>query len=429
MGIKTESFCKNIPPKEMTAGVDWLRILDGFDPAKLEQRFLNECARRNPYETCYRQDTPYSPVEERLKHAEFCVGSYRKDLEDCVNRIEKDGLTPLTYKQARATLIKAIGINGAAEYVRREYERLGEKGRREQAEEYRKWKENWDEQRELQEIESEYGYEEASVHEKIVRIRKGLKGSDGKPLTQRDFAKLIDYPINKYAEAEKIDRYGWETESEVDTELLDKLVMIAHANPYWLFDPECDADYSEYDLDHDAVKWGDEPCVYATVDVILRWIKEGRPRTTNWRDTRIASGRNTDGGFQEFCERCWEYKFNDVKEWRYGSGHVDCRCSVRLEFQVDNMKSAKMAIEKELKTNPFLSDEAIYTLFSKKLDELIDREMQDYIDADDYYEPVMEDFGDNCESAVEDFFAECGLELVSFYCDGDESEFEPDEWR
>jgi hypothetical protein len=210
MGIKTEDFCKNIPPKDMTAGVHWLRILDDFEPAILEQKYLNECARRNPFETCYRFDTPFSPVEERLRHAEFCVKSYRKDLEECVHRIEKEGLTPLTYKQARAALIKAIGINGAAEYVRREYDSLGEEGRRKQAEEYRLWEDNWKIQREFQQIE--YKYVEASVHEKIVRIRKGLKGSNGKPLTQRDFAKLIDYPINKYVEAEKIDPYGWEPE-------------------------------------------------------------------------------------------------------------------------------------------------------------------------------------------------------------------------
>ena len=282
MGIKTEDFCKNIPPKEMTAGVDWLRILDDFDPAALEERFLNECARRNPYETCYKSETPHSPVEERLRHAEFCVRSYRQNLVNCVNRIKKEGLTPLTYKQARAALITAIGIKGAAEYVGREYESLGAEGRRRQVEEYRLWEEEWQMQR--YQMQMEYEYEGASVHEKIVRIRKGLKCSDGKPLTQREFAKLINYPINKYTEAEKIDRFGWEPESEVETELLDKLVMIAHANPYWLFDPDCEADFAEQDSDHDAVIYGDEPCVYATLDVILRWIREGKPRVTYWVD-------------------------------------------------------------------------------------------------------------------------------------------------
>ncbi len=282
MGIKTEDFCKNIPPKELTAGINWLKILDDFDPTRLEQRYLNECARRNPYETCYRSETPNSPVDERLKHAEFCVGLYRKDLEECVRRIDREGLTPLTYKQARKALITAIGIKGATEYVKREYKSLGENGRIKQAEEYRLWEEEWKEQHNR--MEMEYEDYSASIHEKIIRVRKGLKGSDGRPLTQRDFAKLIDYPVNKYAEAEKVDIYGWNTETEVEAELLDKLIMIAHANPYWLFDSECEAYFAEDNPEHNAVESGDEPCVYATVDIILRWIKDGKPRDTYWLD-------------------------------------------------------------------------------------------------------------------------------------------------
>lgn len=280
MGIKTEDFCKNIPPKELTLGIEWLRIFDDFDPAVLEQKYLNECARRYPYETCYKFETPHRPVADRLEESELSEKSYRRVLANCVSRIENEGLTPLTYKQARESLIMAIGMKGVAEYVRREYDSLGEEGRRIQAEEYSQWEKSRQEQIDMM----QYEYEEASVHEKIVRIRKGLKGSDGRPLTQRDFAKLIDYPINKYAEAEKIDRYGWEPESEVEAELLDKLIMIAHANPYWLFDPECDAYYAEEDPEHNAVKYGDEPCVYATIDVILRWITEGKPRNTCWKD-------------------------------------------------------------------------------------------------------------------------------------------------
>ena len=63
-----------------------------------------------------------------------------------------EGLTPTTYKLARTALIKAIGEKGAGEYNRREYERLGEDGRRRQAEEYRQWKQDREKQRELDEI-------------------------------------------------------------------------------------------------------------------------------------------------------------------------------------------------------------------------------------------------------------------------------------
>ena len=78
-----------------------------------------------------------------------------------------------------------------------------------------------------------------------------------------------------------------ESETEVESELLEKLVMIAHANPYWLFDPECEADIAETDSDNVNVLMGDVPCVYATIDVILKWIKEGKPENTRWEDGRL----------------------------------------------------------------------------------------------------------------------------------------------
>lgn len=64
MGIKTEDMVKNLPPKEMTVGVDWLGVADSFDSTKLDQRYLNECARRNSYDTCYRWEPPLRPMED-----------------------------------------------------------------------------------------------------------------------------------------------------------------------------------------------------------------------------------------------------------------------------------------------------------------------------------------------------------------------------
>lgn len=321
MGIKTEDFVKSLPPKEMTEGVNWLKVLDDFDPSTLEQKYLDECARRNPYETCYKEDPPFRPVAERLHFAEFCVGSYRRDLALAARRIEEEGLTPIAYKNARMELIRNIGIKGAAEVVRQEYERLGEEGRKRQAEAYAAWEKEQDEKKkrrekiysiakqdpyfldnldcykldkaELKELDEmleeerrSYSVEAAgaSVHEKIIRIRKGWKGSDGKYLTQRDFAKVIGYPINKYMEAEKIDRWEREPESPVENELLEKLVMIVHANPYWLFDRDCEEYMAEDDFDSNVVIYGDQPSTYAKPDVILKWIKEGKPKITFWID-------------------------------------------------------------------------------------------------------------------------------------------------
>ena len=50
-------------------------------------------------------------------------------------------------------------------------------------------------------------------------------------------------------------------------ELLEKLIMICRANPYWLFDEEAEADHAEYDMSGIA-GMGDAPCVFTTPDIV-----------------------------------------------------------------------------------------------------------------------------------------------------------------
>ena len=216
----------------------------------------------------------------------------RKDLENWTLRIEEEGLNHSLYSNARRALIKAIGSKGAHEYNNREYERLGETGRKLQAEAYKKWELDWEktrrveEQKRLEDMEAGAYFlnsEPASLHEKVVKIRKGFLTSEGKPMTQRDFAKYLEYPINKYVEAEKR-KWGCSSlgESPVENELIEKLIFRCRVNPYWLFDSDVDADYAYYDRDEQIVRMGDAPCVYTTPDVILQWIQEGKPRETSW---------------------------------------------------------------------------------------------------------------------------------------------------
>lgn len=288
MGIKTEDMVMNLPPKEITEGIDWLAILDSFDPTSLKEKYVNECARRNPYDTCYKWDTPSRPIEERLHSSEFGIKLDRQALEEYVNRIKTEGLNASLYKNARMTLIKAIGSIGAHEYNLREYSALGEDGRKKQAENYKRYEAECERKiAERNDIFEEpyYGDYVASMHEKVIRIRKGFKDSSGRPLTQRDFAKFLEYPINKYQEAEKIGKwYRDADESPVDEELLERLVFRCHANPYWLYDSECEASFGEESQNAQIVLEGDEPCIYASPDVILHWIKNGKPRNTYWTD-------------------------------------------------------------------------------------------------------------------------------------------------
>ena len=336
MGIKTEDFVPGMPGKEMTEGIDWLGILDGFDPSGLEQKYLDECARRNPFDTCYQWETPARPVEERQKHLLF--GHERRRLESCVKRIRDEGLTPVGYKNARAALIKAIGEKGAMEYNRREADRLGEAGLRKQKEAYEAWEKAADEKRnrrkkiyaiarehpgfasdmqfdgeyyiekygltdadldELDEMVEEEreevrkranipldhverydwreGYYSVPVlAEKLKMIRKAAK------INQRDFAKLIGYPnVNKYGKFEKGELGNptyW-----VKIDLIKDVCDATCANPYWL-----EADYEEtlYGVDEEmtaqAAEYTEPWSMYATNRVIREWWMELQKERPKW---------------------------------------------------------------------------------------------------------------------------------------------------
>ena len=183
---------------------------------------------------------PAEPVEKRMELLDFSISMDRKELEKWVSRMGDEGLVPSYYNHARVTLIKLIGSKGAQEYNRREYEELGEEGRARQIEIYKKWEEcNRERWEKIEEVAHSMP-EPASVHEKIVIIRKGFRGSNGKYMTQRDFAKFLEYPISRYAEAESRTDFG-RIELPVEDELIDLLVSKCHANPYWIYDGDGNA--------------------------------------------------------------------------------------------------------------------------------------------------------------------------------------------
>lgn len=78
-----------------------------------------------------------------------------------------------------------------------------------------------------------------------------------------------------------------------------------------------------------------------------------------------------------------------------------------------------------LSSNPFTTKEEIYELFAKRLQKYLDKDFKEYCTCDDYYQPVVEDYGSNLESNLEYWGKSKGFEFVS--CDGDGSDdgYEP----
>lgn len=290
MSVSTDKLIPGVlPPKEPQPDVDFIRILDNFDPSILSWEVLDVFASRNPYLTAYGSEVveyeyegtvrhiPDVPAESRLNSARVHMTFDRENLINQVIRY-KDGL-PNAYKNCRRDLIKAIGSKACLYIVEKEVEALTLEDSRQQKAEYERWKKYVEESREEweQELLEDFLFSglPASRSEKIVRVRRGIRNSSGRYFSQRDFAKLIGYPISKYIAAEKHDDL-------VEDELLEKLIMICHANPYYLYDDECESfmgQYSGSDVD-----MGDAPAIIADLGVIYKWIKEGKPHIVSWLD-------------------------------------------------------------------------------------------------------------------------------------------------
>ena len=134
----------------------------------------------------------------------------------------------------------------------------------------------------------------------------------------------------------------------------------------------------------------------------------------------------TGEGFREFCDKEWKYKFHGEHTWHHGGGSEDCWVDIEMSFVVEESELFKELIKRDFTDNPFLSVEAIYDIVSDRLNELLQNDMEEYAEAETYYEPYMEDYQSNGEPVVKEFCDNYGLKLLSFECDGSESGFEPD---
>lgn len=303
--ITTDKIVPTIPAKNAWEHIeDWddipdiMQVLDEFDPSALTEEQKKEFCRRNPFDTDYYRDeynTPVQPIERRLHMSEWIADRDREELEQLnaaflevagnyLRGFGDDIEMKKPFDKVRAKLIRAIGTKAAAYIVRKEFESRTEVEWKQIAKAYQEYDVRhtavWQTQRETEDFPVYLDDEvpPVRVSEKIERIRKGCKNSEGRAIKQRDFAKLIGYPINKYLDWEQ-GRH--DDEVQIDPVLAEKLILIVHASPNYLLDDGVEGYYANYPEDANS----DEPAVFAGYDEILQWILDGKPmKTYYWSD-------------------------------------------------------------------------------------------------------------------------------------------------
>ena len=130
-------------------------------------------------------------------------------------------------------------------------------------------------------------------------------------------------------------------------------------------------------------------------------------------------------GFEKFCESEWIMDWDGRCDWhtKHG-GSYPCSAQASLTFVIEDKKKLHTHLASELKANPFLSEDDIYGILMKQIEDDLDEDMREYCDADDYYEPYWEEFVGEGTYESEAEWKAWGLELVDFTGSGD-IDFEP----
>lgn len=142
-------------------------------------------------------------------------------------------------------------------------------------------------------------------------------------------------------------------------------------------------------------------------------------------DNKKSWNEAKEAGFEEFCKCEWTVEWDGRCDWhtKHG-GSYPCSAEASLTFAVGDKKKLHSHLAAELKSNPFLSEDDIYGILVKQIEDDLDKDMIEYCDADDYYEPYWEEFVGEGTYESEARWKSWGLKIVEFTGSGD-IDFEP----
>lgn len=130
-------------------------------------------------------------------------------------------------------------------------------------------------------------------------------------------------------------------------------------------------------------------------------------------------------GLRQFLAEEFIYTWKGFAVWDAGNGTVDCHYEAEIILDPTEAVSENEELAQLLKKNPFMTKDEIHDFFGKSLKLYLDDEFEDYCTCDDYYQPVVEDYGVNLGYDLTEWCKKNGFELVSFDGDGDDDGYEP----
>ena len=143
----------------------------------------------------------------------------------------------------------------------------------------------------------------------------------------------------------------------------------------------------------------------------LELFSESHQQT--WNDAKEA-------GFEKFCQNEWTIEWNGSCDWhtKHRSSYP-CNAEASLTFDVEDAEKLHDHLSSDLKLNPFLSEDDIYSILERQIEADLDEDMEEYCNADDYYEPYFDDFVSEGTYESEKKWKSWGLNIIEFTGSGD----------
>lgn len=148
--------------------------------------------------------------------------------------------------------------------------------------------------------------------------------------------------------------------------------------------------------------------------------------TSLYSDTHREEWKGKDKeGLRRFLKEKFTCTWKGFAVWDAGNGTVDCHYEAEVVLLPTKGIAKDQELTQQLKKNPFMTSDAIHDLFAKRLRKYLDNQFEDYCTCDDYYQPVVEDFGINIEYDLPAWCKENGFEFISLEGNGDDDGYEP----
>lgn len=96
---------------------------------------------------------------------------------------------------------------------------------------------------------------------------------------------------------------------------------------------------------------------------------------------------------------------------------MDWHYEAKIVLKPTDALAADKELADLLAANPFTTPKVIHELFAKRLERYLDSDFEDYCTCEDYYQPVVEEYGCNLTSNLEHWCSKNGFEFI--LCDGD----------